>query len=96
MELVPVENEFLNILFVIIGLFFLYLFTCIRVSFFHSLLSNSVELIVVDLLLGLFIQNTHLLKRIRGIATHLYFYYCFLLIRQKGNYLIDPYYYVLK
>lgn len=62
MELISVENKFLNILFVIIGLFSLYLFCRIRVSFFHSLLRDAIQLIIVYLLLGLFVQYTHLLQ----------------------------------
>ena len=62
MKLISVENNLLNILFVIIGLFSLYLFRCIRVSLFHSLLCDAIQLVIVYLLLSLFVQYTHLLQ----------------------------------
>ena len=88
MELVSVKYELLNILFFIIVLFLLYLFCCISVSFLHSLLCNTIQLIIVHLLLRLFIQNTHLLQWIRRIATHQYFYF----LDQKDKNLLNLFY----
>jgi len=61
MKLISIENKLLYILFIISLLFFLNLFSNIRISFFHSILSKSIKLIVIDFILCLFIYKSYFL-----------------------------------